>query len=1033
MAGIGFELRKLFHERGLINNVKAYAFSALTTIGPMILTMFLIISLQRMMAQNNGTFLDWELYIATVQYSFIFSIIITSGIAMVLTRFIADMIFEKKYDHIFSSYYGGLIICIPIGAVSACLFLFTVSASFGYKLVAYLFFMELIIIWIQAVYLSALKDYMRIVRTYAIGVVVSLLSGWILLSYIEMNATMAALLALDIGFFIIAAMTNRHFQQVFSAAQSRLYFVFIAHFKKYRSLFFIGTFFYSGIYVHSFVYWFSDKGNQVQDGYWVSTFYDLPVFFAFISVIPTLVTFVVSVETAFYEKFRIYYKQVIEGGTYQEMKKAKQEMQRVLMLEISFLMEVQLLFTIISIAIGMKALPRIGFTMAQTDAFILLALGYFLFIVMFIFLHILMYFDDRKGALMISALFVLFNVILTYITMKQDSDGLGMLVASFLALCAAIARILYVLRNIDYYTFCTQPIHNRAKSSNPNSRGKPMTVVGIIALLAVILSGCTTAANSVAPVEKPAAPMIAQIGTDNGLSDDKRLYERDDDGSVKTLYITILPEKSTTAGGLDWYGLNRNIDRHSEDSMNVIMQEGEEGVGPSQGLFGYGESKSNGTISLRGNTARNDPQKSYKLRLTSEAGLWNSQRTINLNKHSSDFSRIRNKLSFDLLETIPDITSLRTQFVHLYVKDLSDKSGNETYQDYGLYTQIEQPNGKFLKSHWLDPNGHLYKVNLFEFFRYPDQVKLQSDPTYDKQAFETVLEIKGREDHEKLIKMLDDMNNMSIPIEEVIEKHFDLDNFLTWTAVNILMDNMDTNANNFFLYSPLNSDKWYLLPWDYDGGWNLERKEGNIRDYQTGLSNYWGNLLHNRYFRSVEHVELLKDKIEEIHKLVNKETVTKLLDAYEPEVSPLLWRFPDVNYLPATKAEVSVDRIDIINTPDMAIELFLEDLEKPKPFYQDDVENLGGKYLLGWGLSYDLQGDDLSYHITIALDPAFKQVVKEITGHLSTSLEVEGLTPNTYYWKVIAEDSEGNTQSSFDMYQDNNDVRYYGVRQFEVE
>lgn len=96
MAGIGFELRKLFREQGLINNVKAYAYSSLTTVGPMILCMFLIIALQRIMNNYSDSYIEWELYIATVSYCFVFSIICTSGISIVLTRYVADMIYERN-------------------------------------------------------------------------------------------------------------------------------------------------------------------------------------------------------------------------------------------------------------------------------------------------------------------------------------------------------------------------------------------------------------------------------------------------------------------------------------------------------------------------------------------------------------------------------------------------------------------------------------------------------------------------------------------------------------------------------------------------------------------------------------------------------------------------------------------------------------------------------------------------------------------------------------------------------------------------
>ena len=68
--------------------------------------------------------------------------------------------------------------------------------------------------------------------------------------------------------------------------------------------------------------------------------------------------------------------------------------------------------------------------------------------------------------------------------------------------------------------------------------------------------------------------------------------------------------------------------------------------------------------------------------------------------------------------------------------------------------------------HGLDKNGQLYKVNFFEFQRYEDIIRLSSDAGYDADSFEEYLEIKGDNDHSKLIEMLDDVNDTSKPIEE---------------------------------------------------------------------------------------------------------------------------------------------------------------------------------------------------------------------------------------------------------------------------
>lgn len=53
--------------------------------------------------------------------------------------------------------------------------------------------------------------------------------------------------------------------------------------------------------------------------------------------------------------------------------------------------------------------------------------------------------------------------------------------------------------------------------------------------------------------------------------------------------------------------------------------------------------------------------------------------------------RFRNKLAYDLMKDIPQMISARTQFVHLYVKDETE-GGSGVFEDYGLFTQVEQMN-----------------------------------------------------------------------------------------------------------------------------------------------------------------------------------------------------------------------------------------------------------------------------------------------------------------------------------------------------
>lgn len=1032
MAGIGFELRKLYREEGLIKNLKAYAYSSMTTIGPMILCLILVFAQKWMMNANGSKYLDNELFVATMAYCFIFSIILTSGISLIVTRFIADSIYQKKYEQIISSFYGGLIVILPIAAVVAFVFLRRVDADFGYKFTAYIYFMELVIIWFQNVFLSALKDYTRIVRGFAIGIIISIVVSFLLFTFTSINPTTIALIGINIGFAVIIILAIFHFEQVFPRDPQKNYFLFLQYIKKYPALLLSGILVYSGVYIHNFIYWvYSERSIEVADRFIMMPLYDVPVFYAYISVLPSLVFFVIIVETDFYEKFVNYYKNIINGGTYDSVKQAKKKMQDVLLHRLGFLVEVQLLFTTLSIAIGIIYLPRIGFSMQQLDIFIILCLGYFFFIIMFVMIHALMYFDDRSGVLLISMLFVVFNAVFSYMSIKLAYDGVGMFAASFICLLLTFTRLLYVLKNIDYYTFCSQPLNSIENKKKANPMLSKSVVTSSILLLSVfLLSACsvnneeskTEVTNSDVVVEKPELA--------DKLKDNKRLYEQDVDGSIKSLYITVLPDKT---GKLDWYKLNSITDRNSKEKLDVIMAEGtEDQLGPKRGMFGFDDVASNAKISIRGNSARNDPQKSYKIKIQSNAGLWQNQRTLNLNKHTLDLSRIRNKLSFDLMEALPNSISLRTQFVHLYVKDLT-KGNIEKYEDYGLYTQVEQPNEMFLKNHLLDPNGFLYKVTFFEFHRYPELIKSHNDPTYNKSDFETILEIKGLEEHDRLIEMLDAVNNMAIPIEDVIDKYFDEENLLTWLAMNILMDNMDTDANNFYLYSGMNTNKWFILPWDYDGGWEIQRRTDNLKPYQAGISNYWGVKLYNRYLRNKDNVEKLSDKIEQLYaEYINEEIVKKQIDKYSI-VKSITLNPPDLNYLPGTVSDFEKDIQVIINTPSRAKKRYYDDLQKPKPFFMDDVI-VGDKTLkFTWEISFDYQeNEDLFYTVTVARDPAMKNVIAQAKDIKVNEFSMPKPANGTYYWKVTVRDSEGNQQYSFDMYTDDEGINFFGVRDFEV-
>lgn len=577
-------------------------------------------------------------------------------------------------------------------------------------------------------------------------------------------------------------------------------------------------------------------------------------------------------------------------------------------------------------------------------------------------------------------------------------------------------------------------------------------VIGIsaLALGLALLAGCSaeqpatvtgeTAAGNGAVEKAPAVSL-----DDAGLTDNKLLYANSDPTSVRTFYLTVSRGNSGESSDHSWAEVNTysvydyermNVDRYK---VEAILQEGDEN-GPREGAFGYGLTTPNATVQIRGQTSSQYAQKNYKLSLKENAGDIDGQKMIALNKHWGDSLRIRNKLMFDLMAEVPDMMSLRTQFVHLYVRDTTavatGESAGAAFVDYGLYTWVEQLNKTALRAHGADRNGQLYKINSCEFYRYEDSIKLKTDPTYDQTAFEQRLEIKGSDDHSKLIAMLEAVNDYAIPIEEVCEQYFDMDNMLTWMAFHILTGNIDTQNRNVYIYSPQNGSKWYFWSWDNDGA--LDRKTSelwkNVTEYgwETGISNYWGNILFCRVLKSEDYRAMLEDKIEELYAgTLAPAHVQTLAEKYAAVTTPYLYQMPDQEYAVLTREQHDIVLEETGEEIEKNYDAYQNSLELPMPFYIGVPVKTDTGYQCEWDASFDLQARDITYTAELSDSMAFDNLLAAYTGPLLT-LQMPALPPGQYFIRVVATNSAGKSQPAFDQYITTGSLSVNGTKCFYV-
>ena len=167
MAGIGFELKKLFQKKGVLNTAKAYGYAAVVCAGPMILGVMLIFGLTWLCGRFQVPMHTRELLICMITYTLLASVTITSFFSMVVTRYVADMLFEEERDAVLPCFWGSTVLMMAIGSLLYGIFLLFSGATLPQGILCFMLFNELIVVWNAMSFLSAVKDYKSIFLSFS--------------------------------------------------------------------------------------------------------------------------------------------------------------------------------------------------------------------------------------------------------------------------------------------------------------------------------------------------------------------------------------------------------------------------------------------------------------------------------------------------------------------------------------------------------------------------------------------------------------------------------------------------------------------------------------------------------------------------------------------------------------------------------------------------------------------------------------------------------------------------------------------------
>lgn len=458
MAGIGFELRKVFQKESISSKIKGTIYAAMTTIGPTIIFLVMLSGINYALKRLNAADEEQVFFSSACLYVFVFAIILSSILNTITARYVSDMIFEKKDEKIPPALFGSMFISSISSALFAliiCTLLYTkynIELSFlcGY----YLFAVMISLTYTIMSFVSAIKEYTKITISFLIGVAGGFVVFFIFYFIFHFAVLTAVMYSMPIAFLIINIIIVYYVLSFFNYS-GRNYFEFISYFKKYPLLVLSGVFYIVGLYASNIIYWFfSDISMQVKI-FHVAPSYDMASFLAILINLTAPVIFNVKVETQLFEKYK-YYMTALSNANYAAIEKTRKLLCNTINVQLFFIYEVQLIITILMTCLGILFFPMLGLGGLTLDFFLLLGLAMFCIFSMYFTIIMLYYFDDQLGSCIASAIFLGVTILAAIFALRLGTGyyALAPLIGGLTGLIYAFMRLRHFLKTINARLFC---------------------------------------------------------------------------------------------------------------------------------------------------------------------------------------------------------------------------------------------------------------------------------------------------------------------------------------------------------------------------------------------------------------------------------------------------------------------------------------------------------------------------------------------------------------------------------------------------
>jgi uncharacterized membrane protein len=446
MAGIGWRLEKMMDRDSLSGSLGAFITGVAVTSGPWLLTTLVLVLVRIGAAQSLSLQVMQVEQVITVVYATV--IVLSAPIDIVLSRFAADRVYEKRRDQIAAPLRTVVSVCLVgfmvVGALAMHLAGFPRELAIPGTVLAAIVSAQ----WLLLSAAGGLSSPGIIVRAFAAGAPLSVVAAYAL-PQLELFGATGYLYGYGVGQLVTLGLLLHGTMRALPDEEDEHATLGNA-FREYWMLAAAAFCFHAGLWV--------DKVILDVTGAEAAPIYAACAAIAWLTVIPAAAFLFVNIETVFHRRFRAYYAALHAGASLPELERLVRDLRTEVDETLRGTSAVQAGVTLIAImsAPTIVAALRLPAHHDLTLAWLLLGAG--LQVVAVSTTLLLYYFDFRREALLTASAQLVTNGLLTFaIGGSSQALGLGYALACAITCVVSLVLLRQRMAGLLERTFQSQP------------------------------------------------------------------------------------------------------------------------------------------------------------------------------------------------------------------------------------------------------------------------------------------------------------------------------------------------------------------------------------------------------------------------------------------------------------------------------------------------------------------------------------------------------------------------------------------------